>query len=298
MGGDRAVYRYKIKEKSDMKFKFDHDLHLHSYLSLCSEDPAHTNERILQYAEETGLHTVCLTNHFWDEKVAGCGGYGYEIQNFPYICQGRPVPQSEKVHFLFGCETELSKDFTLGISKERMDEFDFIIIPTTHLHFRHFTLDEKDDTAQGRAKAWVDRLDAVLNMDLPFHKIGIAHLTCPLTAAFMFDTSFDRNERLLEIFSLIPQSDMERLFQKAAKLGVGIEFHSGCVNRIYQQKTKEAQEILLRPYRIAKACQCKFYCGTDAHKVCEQEKSDVFDKAIDMLGLEESDKFNVQSHKK
>jgi histidinol phosphatase-like PHP family hydrolase len=278
-----------------MKFKFDHDLHLHSYLSLCSEDPLHTNERILQYAKERGLHTVCLANHFWDEKVAGCGGYGYEIQNFPYVCQGRPVPKDSEVKFLFGCETEMNKDFVLGISKERMDEFDFIVVPTTHLHFRNFTLDEKDDNAKGRAKAWVERLDAVLNMDLPFHKMGIAHLTCGLTAAFMFDTSFDRNTRLLEIFSSIPQEDMDRLFKKAAKVGVGIEIHSGCMSAIYNQKTKADQEVLLRPYRIAKENKCKFYCGTDAHKVCEQVQPDVFDQAIEMLGLEETDKFDMNS---
>ena len=278
-----------------MKFKFDHDLHLHSYLSLCSDDPAHTNERILQYAKDTGLHTVCLANHFWDEKVAGCGGYGYEIQNFPYVCQGRPVPQSEEVKFLFGCETELNKDFVLGISKERMDEFDFIVVPITHLHFRNFTLDEKDDNAKGRAKAWVDRLDAVLNMDLPFHKIGIPHLTSILTAAFMFDTSFDHNERLLEIFSLIPPEEMDRLFKKAAKLGVGIELPSGCMKVAEKQKTEAEQEILLRPYRIAKENKCKFYCATDAHTVREQEKADVFDWAIGKLGLEESDKFDIAS---
>ena len=278
-----------------MKFQFDHDLHLHSYLSLCSEDPAHTNERILQYAEELGLHTVCLANHFWDEKVEGCGGWGYEIQNFPYVKQGLPVPQSEKVRFLFGCETEMNKDLILGISKERMKEFEFIVIPTTHLHFPDFTLARENDTVKGRAKAWVNRFDAVLNMDLPFHKIGIAHLTCSLTAAFMGDTSVNRNQRLLEIFDSISNENMNRLFKKAAKLGVGIEFHSGCIKDIYNQNSTADMEVLLRPYRIAKDNHCKFYCATDAHKVCEHVKADVFDKAVDLLGLEETDKFDVKS---
>ena len=278
-----------------MKFKFDHDLHLHSYLSLCSEDPAHTNERILQYAEETGLNTVCLANHFWDEKVEGCAGWGYEIQNFPYVCQGRPVPQSEKVRFLFGCETEMNKDYVLGVSKERMDEFEFIVIPTTHLHFPDFTLAREDDTAAGRAKAWVNRLDAVLNMDLPFHKIGIAHLTTGCLVKFMGDNSVDPNARLLEIMSLVPEAEMDRLFKKAAQVGVGIEFHAGCVSAICNQTNASDAEILLRPYRIAKENKCKFYCGTDAHKVCEQVRADHFDRAIDMLGLEETDKFDIAS---
>lgn len=273
-----------------MKFTFDHDLHLHSKLSLCSECGLQTNERILQYAEENGLHTIALTNHFWDEKVDGCGGYGYEIQNFPYICKARPLPQSDKVRFLFGCETELSKDMTLGISKERIDEFDFIVIPTTHLHFRNFTLDEKDDTVQGRAKAWVQRFDAVLNMDLPFHKIGIAHLTSGCMVKFMWDNSVNPQTRLLEILQEIKTEDMQRLFKKAAKLGVGIEFHAGCMSVL----NEENKDIILRPYQIAKDCGCKFYCGTDAHKPCEFEITKHFAKAIDWLGLEETDKFHVR----
>lgn len=273
-----------------MKFTFDHDLHLHSKLSLCSECGLQTNERILQYAEENGLHTIALTNHFWDEKVDGCGGYGYEIQNFPYICKARPLPQSDKVRFLFGCETELSKDMTLGISKERIDEFDFIVIPTTHLHFRNFTLDEKDDTVQGRANAWVQRFDAVLNMDLPFHKIGIAHLTSGCMVKFMWDNSVNPQTRLLEILQEIKTEDMQRLFKKAAKLGVGIEFHAGCMSVL----NEENKDIILRPYQIAKDCGCKFYCGTDAHKPCEFVIPKHFDKAIDWLGLEETDKFHVR----
>ena len=46
-----------------MKYIVDNDLHIHSQLSLCSSDPEQTNERILEYAEENGLKTICLTNH-------------------------------------------------------------------------------------------------------------------------------------------------------------------------------------------------------------------------------------------
>lgn len=274
-----------------MKFTFDHDLHLHSKLSLCSECGLQTNERILQYAQENGLHTIALANHFWDEKVDGCGGYGYEIQNYPYICKAKPLPQSDDVHFLFACETEMSKDYVLGLSKERMKEFDFIVIPTTHLHFRNFTLAEEDDTVQGRAKAWVDRFDAVLNMELPFHKIGIAHLTSGCMVKFMWDNRFDPHTRLLEILQAIPSEDMQRLFRKASKLGVGIELHAGCMSVV----NNENKDVILRPYQIAKECGCKFYCGTDAHKPCEFEIAKHLATGIDLLGLEEKDKFDVKS---
>lgn len=55
----------------------------------------------------------------------------------------------------------------------------------------------------------------------------------------------------------------------------------------------EADQVL-RMYRIAKSSGCKFYCGSDAH---HPEKFDtaaeVFNRAIDLLGLEESDKFQI-----
>ena len=269
-----------------MKFKYDHDLHLHSCLSLCSEDPEHTNERILQYAEDNGFHTICLTNHFWDEKVEGCGGYGYEIQNFEWIKKALPLPQSDKVHFLFGCETELSKDMVLGLSKERMDEFDFIVIPINHLHFRNFTLDEKDDTAKGRADAWVNRFDAVLNMDLPFHKIGIAHLSRN-PVKFMWAENPDYTNE--DILRNISNEDMYRLFSKAASLGVGIE-----LNAHHFRIEEDIAEENMRMYKIAKECGCKFYCGSDAHKVCEQDIIKYFENTQKWLDLDENDKYDVK----
>ena len=38
-----------------MRFTVDHDYHIHSTLSSCSNDPAQSTERILQYAKDNGL---------------------------------------------------------------------------------------------------------------------------------------------------------------------------------------------------------------------------------------------------
>ena len=47
-----------------MRYQLDHDLHLHSQLSLCSDDPAQTPEALLRYAQKNGLSTICLTDHY------------------------------------------------------------------------------------------------------------------------------------------------------------------------------------------------------------------------------------------
>ena len=66
-----------------MRYIVDNDLHIHSEISLCSRDPEQSNERILKYAIDNGLKTVCVTDHFWDEKVVGASEWyskqGYEI---------------------------------------------------------------------------------------------------------------------------------------------------------------------------------------------------------------------------
>ena len=264
-----------------MKYIIDNDFHIHSGLSSCSSDPEQSPERILRYAEENGIRTLCLTDHFWDDLVPGASDW-YAPQNFAHISQSRPLPQSEQVRFLFGCEADMDKYLTLGISRERLKEFDFIIISTTHMHMKGFTLtDEEGADAVSRAATWIRRLDAVLNMDLPFHKIGLAHLTCKL---------IDRNrESYRRILGLLPEDELYRLFTKAARLGVGIE-----LNASDMRFSDEETELVLRPYRIAKKCGCKFYLGTDAHHPREFDNmKDTFSRAIDLLELTEEDKFLI-----
>ena len=263
-----------------MRFTFDHDLHIHSYISSCSKDPEQTNENILKYAKKQNLKTICLANHFWDENIEGASNW-YSKQDFAHISAAKPLPEDDSVRFLFGCETEINKDLTLALSPERYDEFDFIIIPTTHFHMQIALYDEQRKSAEALAQAWIDKLDAVLNMDLPFYKVGIAHLACHLIAN-------DKISRK-KILNTIPETELIRLFTKAASLNVGIE-----LNGTDMTLSEEDADSVLRIFRIAKDCGCKFYIGSDAHSQ-ENFKNcfDVYNKAIDVLDLKECDKFDL-----
>ena len=264
-----------------MKFVSDHDLHIHSGISLCSNDAAQTPERLLRYAKDNGLRQICITDHFWDDKVCEAIPW-YAEQNFEHISVAKPLPQSDKVQFLFGCETEIRHDLVLGVAKERFDEFDFIIIPTTHLSFEDFTITERDNVSfKARAEAWVRRLDFVLSSDLPFHKIGIPHLTCGLISPL--------REQRYEVVKEIPENEMYRLFKQAAKVGVGIELNS----HDFMFADSDAS-VALVPYQIAKECGCKFYCGSDSHEVEHFEYAkDMLERAVDFLDLTEDDKFHI-----
>lgn len=261
-----------------MKFRFDHDLHIHTFLSSCSKDSEQTPERILRYAEENGLQTVCVTDHVWNGPLHYPARF-YEPQDLAHIRQNLPLPQAAGVRFLFGAETDMDRDFRLGLSPEDMETLDFVIIPTTHMHMP-LAIDQQSGVEE-RADAYVRRLRALTEMDLPAGKIGIAHLTTALIAGKQGKGA------QIPILALVSDDTFRSLFSAAAKKGYGIE-----LNQEITAYAPEAQEPLLRPFRIAKSCGCKFYLGSDAHNPSRLLSAPAdFAFFIDALGLEDTDRF-------
>lgn len=263
-----------------MRYVYDNDLHIHSHISLCSGDLEQNNERILEYAKENNLNTICLANHFWDSDVLTDSDW-YKKQNFDHINRANPLPQADGIRFLFGCETELDKHMTLGLAPDNYDKFDFIVIPTTHFHMEGFAIPEDCVSVSDKVELWFRRFNAVLDMDLPFYKVGMAHLTCGL---------IDGNrDKYLKIISELPENELYAILKKAAERGVGIELNSDDMSF-----SDSEQAVVLRPYLIAKDCGCKFYMGSDAHhpKTLDGAKK-IFERTIDLLELTEADKFKI-----
>ena len=274
-----------------MRYIIDHDLHIHTCLSRCAQDFHQRPDRILEYGLENGLHTLCITDHFWDERVPGvkfgseeCGSINaYATQTYDHIRMVLPLPRHEGVRYLFGCETDMDLNYRIGVSPQVAKELDFIIVPTTHLHMRNFSYNEKtDNTHKRRAELWVERFQAVLDSGLPLRKVGIPHLT---TALFAVNKSW---EGVAEALPLITDDQMKHLFGQAAKAGVGIELN------FEPFKVEKIMDIVLRPYRIAIECGCKFYLGSDAHTVgMLQNAMADFNRMIDLLDLTEDQKYIV-----
>lgn len=260
-------------------FTIDHDYHIHSCLSSCSGDKEQNPQRILDYAVANGFRDICLTDHFWDETVEGASDW-YRPQNYPHICESLPLPQHKTVTFHFGCETEMDKHFRLGISAERMAELEFIIVPTTHLHMDGFTIDEADFSVDRRRVLYLKRWEKLLSYDLPFHKIGIAHLTCSLMSPKNPD------DHLL-LLNGISDAEFCTLFCETARLGAGVE-----LNIPLHSIDRKNQDTILRPYRIAKECGCKFYFGSDAHYPTHLDiAADNFRAIASALNITEKDRF-------
>ncbi len=235
-----------------MKFQLNHDYHIHSYLSSCSRDSEQNCVNILKAAEKHGIKELCLTDHFWDSSVSGASNW-YKPQNYEHIASALPLPQSDNVRFYFGCETDMDKYMTIGLAPENYDKFDFVIIPTTHLHMSGFTIDVPLEDIKARSQIYTERLAALLYADLPFEKIGIAHLTCPLITQRMWAEH-------IELIDMISNKTFTELFDRAAKVGVGIE-----INMPFNKYAPDEIDRIMRPYVIAKKCGCKFYVGSDAH---------------------------------
>ena len=264
-----------------MRFIADQDYHIHSGLSLCSDDPKQTPQAILDFSKKNGFKKICLTDHYWDESVPKAGSIDfYDIQNTAYIKKALPLPQDDEVEYHFGAEVDMDKNYTIGIGDKMINELDFIVVPTTHLHFVGFTIDEKDTSLERRADIFVKRFEKLLDADLPFHKVGLAHITCTLMAPGDFQNH-------LTVLDMVDDKTFRELFTRTAKCGMGVEIN-------FEPSDYSGDDIarVKRPYLIAKECGCKFYMATDAHHNEElaSAKAD-FDRRTDFRGLKEEQKF-------
>ncbi len=132
--------------------KITHDIHTHSLFSSCSFDPEATVRNCIDKARELGHTVFGISNHVWDEKVAGASNW-YKGQTIDYIFEGKyAIPEDTKgLKVVFGCETEYSgMSNTLGMLAETARRFDYVIIPHTHTHMKNFVVAEHPDVKAKR----------------------------------------------------------------------------------------------------------------------------------------------------
>lgn len=266
-----------------MKYIVDHDYHIHSFLSPCSSDPEQNPETILDYARRHNLKDIVLTDHFWDETVP-CGENTW--QGYSHISKSLPLPQDENIRFHFGCECDVDRYSVVGMSKETAEKFDFIIVPLNHMHLGLCDpLQGLPYNSQKYATAFIQRIWNLLQMDLPFHKMGLAHLTW---LDGLSGTNRKENDNPIEILRNISDEQWKMIFTKANEVGIGIE-----INENISKYTGRDFETILHPYVLAMDYGCKFYIGTDAHHPQDLDRGFAErERLVDFLGLPEEQKFN------
>lgn len=169
----------------------------------------------MQYAKDNGLKKIVVTDHYWDTHVPK-GNPFYDGQNNKIAASALPLPKTDGIEFLFGCETDMDEDGNIVICDTCVDLFDFIIVPTTRMHMYHPKANDFESHV----------------------RFLIAHMTCNAIG----NPSFG----YLNFLDAIEDREMEGLFHETAKKGMGVELnafafaYNGCdVDRVF------------RPYRIA-----------------------------------------------
>jgi histidinol phosphatase-like PHP family hydrolase len=256
-----------------------HDYHFHSTRSPCCKDAGLVPSAALEHAVRCGYDSLCLTDHLWDADVPGASGW-YASQDIAHIRTVLPLPQHEGIRFFLGCETEYCGGTKLGLTRGHFDMFDFVAIPTTHMHMKGFVRPENVITEAQMAELYVERLEELLRLDLPWKKIGIAHLTC----GHMFAEG-----DIGWILRNLDERRMMRVFDDIAVRGAGIELNAACMGN-----WRKDPDTSLRVFRMAAEAGCLFYGASDAHgREHLDTVPEVLPGVIDALGLGGRDRYHI-----
>ena len=264
-----------------MRFPIDHDMHCHTHLSLCSNDPQQSVASILSFAKAHGYTLQCITDHLWDSLVPGASGF-YRPQDIEHVRQSLPLPKDDRVRMVFGCETEYCGGDRLALDPRSYDKFDFIVVPPNHYHMIGLVRPADRDSEEKIADLLVERLEQLSRIDLPWHKVGIAHMTCSLI--------FKEGDQY-RVYELVDEKRFRAVMRRYARLGAGIEINLSC----FTDGWRAHEDAMLRLYRLAGEEGCKFYLASDAHH--PDELNVVPERApevIALLGLAKEDQFLLE----
>jgi len=251
-----------------MRYIIDHDLHNHSLVSPCSRDNRQTKEAITAYALTNNYRLVGITDHLWPDT---------RDIIWPSV---RDLPQSPKCRCLAGSEVDMDMHGDLLIHDDELANVDYYILALTHVHLIGCVTDPAKPlcTAEDTANYLKQRINQALSMDLPFERIGLAHITwIPQPEGY----------NIADCLAHFTDGEWKTIFAKIASLGMGVE-----LNFDPEDYDTDTLQVILNPYRIAKLMGCRFYLGGDAHHPEDFGKNrKKFEQIVDLLDLTEDDKW-------
>lgn len=118
------------------------DMHNHTFLSACCHDEAATGAAFVEKARQEGIQVLGITNHCWDARMPGASLW-YAPQTIEWCLQIHDELPADTgdVKVFVGIESEY-KGMTdeVGISAEGAKNFDYVLIPHTHMHMVNFVI--------------------------------------------------------------------------------------------------------------------------------------------------------------
>jgi histidinol phosphatase-like PHP family hydrolase len=244
-----------------------HDLHCHTFFSPCAERNM-TVSAILEAAHAAGLESIGLTDH---PHRPGLARHHHSLQH------ARSSSDSP-VRLWIGAELEVAGFQKLVIDRGDLPDADYLLAAPSHYDLVHFPpVDHLEDPVE-----WADRLLTDLE-NVPGSGVqGIAH------PFFVYSILVRPPPGLAlplmgEIIAEIRPRRLDHWLEKCAATGVALEISSRmAISAAFAQ-------FMEQTYRRAHAIGCRFFTGSDAHRL---DRVGQLGKAADMparLGLTEKD---------
>ncbi len=252
---------------------FEHDIHVHTFLSSCGEPNAIPQDYI-KIAKKQGIKVLGFSDHVWDSAVAGAWPW-YQPQDINHVMKIRELVQQENqdIKILFGCETEFCGGDKIAMTKENASRFDYILVPTTHFHMKDVVCPSYITKSIDVAKLMVERFNEAIGLDIA---TAIAHPFVPF--GFM--------EQASECISFISDDEFMNSFSLAREKHVGIEIHKEMFFPINEEIDKE---VFIRVLSIAKKAGCHFHYGSDAHSISAFEEQNEIGDYMKFCNITEDD---------
>ncbi len=286
--------------------KILHDIHTHNIFSSCCMDTGASTEAYINKEKELGMKVFGLSNHVWDERIAGASRW-YSTQRIANAKEAKCALEKadSSIRTLFGAEGEYygCKDI-LGMSAEGAAEFDYVLIPFSHLHIRNDVMLDFPEIIEARNKIRADmksklpyltdsHIDAMLR---PLHEAEIMKIYPDLKIDMK---PYLQKSMMENFFGLIEHPEFEKIARTVptvvahafAFCGYDGPTRRDLVDGLPLDKIAEGYKKLanmgvyielnvgeikginsdlpnnnlLQLYKIAKEMGCKFTFGSDSH---------------------------------
>ena len=310
--------------------KILHDIHTHNVFSNCCIDPNASTEAFVKKEEELGMKLFGLSNHIWDERVSG-GSYWYKHQTIRKAKEAKAALHSSnpELKLLFGVESEYygCKDI-LGLSVDGAAEFDYALVPFSHLHMRNEVMSDFPEIMEIRARIRSELGEKFSyipdsQLDIMANSLKEADIM-KIYPDLQIDVKSHMQKYIVEnFFKLLNNAEFEKLSKAVptviahsfAYCGLPGNMKNGFLADLPMDKIAEgyrkaasmgiAIEInmcevkgvcrdlpnnhLLDIYKVAKAEGCKFTFGTDSHSVKGLEEIRLGDAVAQEMELTPAD---------
>lgn len=259
--------------------KVTSDLHVHTSLSLCGDQTADFKD-YFPALNQAGIETVGFANHFWDKAVFPADHGFYAPQTLERMLEWKKELDAAEhygIRVLFGGETEMYYDTSVGITTENTEKLDYLLIPLTHYHITGFSIKDNNLSDEQVKLLSIERATAAANFESK----------CPVVLAhfpMFFGVFAERQKQIQGVFT---KDEIRSLVSLLAERKVALELHSSFACTM--------DEWIVEFMATAKEHGCKFTFGVDYHSPKSVKEQDYVKLGAfaDACGIGEDDLLKI-----